>query len=74
MRLNFTDSSGAPRPVVNSKGRRRRPGSKSLAQVLKCEDEQFIDFIAKCLIFDPDRRYALSDWIQKYHLILECPG
>ncbi|KAI0085397.1 hypothetical protein BDY19DRAFT_444646 [Irpex rosettiformis] len=52
----FFDTSGAPRPVVNSKGRRRRPGSKSLAQVLKCDDEQFVDFIAKCLVWDPERR------------------
>ncbi len=41
---------------MNSKGRRRRPGSKSLAQVLKCDDEQFVDFIAKCLVWDPERR------------------
>ncbi|KAH7103780.1 hypothetical protein BKA62DRAFT_694675 [Auriculariales sp. MPI-PUGE-AT-0066] len=52
----FFDASGAPRPVVNSKGRRRRPGSKSLADVLKCQDEVFVDFIAKCLIWDPERR------------------
>ncbi|KAG8853390.1 hypothetical protein FRB96_008180 [Tulasnella sp. 330] len=52
----FFDSTGAPRPVVNSKGRRRRAGSKTLAQVLRCDDELFIDFIAKCLTWDPDRR------------------
>ncbi|KAK0550555.1 serine/threonine protein kinase, CMGC, dual-specificity [Tilletia horrida] len=52
----FFDSSGAPRPVVNSKGKRRRPATKSLAQVLKCNDELFIDFIAKCLVWDPERR------------------
>jgi len=52
----FFDSTGAPRPVVNSKGRRRRPGTKTLAQVLRCEDELFVDFIAKCLIWDPERR------------------
>lgn len=51
-----SDSTGAPRPVVNSKGRRRRPGTKTLAQVLRCEDELFVDFIAKCLIWDPERR------------------
>ena len=50
------DSTGAPRPVVNSKGRRRRPSTKSLAQVLKSDDELFVDFIAKCLIWDPERR------------------
>lgn len=50
------DSTGTPRPVVNSKGRRRRPGTKSLTSVLHCEDENFVDFIAKCLIWDPERR------------------
>jgi len=52
----FFDSSGAPRPVVNSKGRRRRPGTKSLQQVLRCDDADFVDFIGKCLIWDPERR------------------
>ena len=51
-----TDSSGAPRPVVNSKGRRRRPGTKTLSAVLRCDDADFVDFIAKCLIWDPERR------------------
>lgn len=54
------DSSGAPRPVVDSKGRRRRPGAKSLSSVLKCDDELFVDFIAKCLTWDPDRRLKVS--------------
>ena len=53
---NASDSTGAPRPVVNSKGRRRRPATKTLAQVLRCDDELFVDFIAKCLIWDPERR------------------
>lgn len=51
-----SDTNGSPRPVVNSKGRRRRPGSRTLAQALKCNDEEFVDFIAKCLVWDPERR------------------
>lgn len=51
------DATGSPRPFVNAKGKRRRPNSKTLAQVLnKCQDELFVDFIAKCLTWDPDRR------------------
>lgn len=50
------DATGAPRPFVNAKGKRRRPNSKTLAQVLKCNDELFLDFISKCLTWDPDRR------------------
>lgn len=41
---------------MNSKGRRRKPGTKTLAQVLRCDDEGFVDFIAKCLVWDPERR------------------
>ncbi|KAJ6500330.1 hypothetical protein C8R45DRAFT_977294 [Mycena sanguinolenta] len=52
----FFDPNGAPRAVINSKGRRRRPGTKTLAQVLRCNDEDFVDFIAKCLVWDPERR------------------
>lgn len=54
--LYSTDVNGTPRAVINSKGRRRKPGSKSLQQVLRCTDEDFLDFIAKCLIWDPERR------------------
>lgn len=52
----FFDSVGKPRLTVSSKGRRRRPSSKTLAQVLKCDEEAFIDFLTKCLRWDPDRR------------------
>ena len=54
--LLLTDTTGMPRPVTNSKGRRRRPGSRTLAQALRCNDEEFVDFIAKCLVWDPERR------------------
>ncbi|KAG6910900.1 hypothetical protein DXG01_006583 [Tephrocybe rancida] len=50
------DLNGAPRAVINSKGRRRKPGSKNLQQVLRCTDEDFLDFISKCLVWDPERR------------------
>ena len=54
--LYYLDTNGAPRSVVNSKGRKRRPGSKTLSQVLRCNDEEFVDFVAKCLVWDPERR------------------
>ncbi|KAL9604054.1 MAG: hypothetical protein Q9219_000816 [cf. Caloplaca sp. 3 TL-2023] len=52
----FFDSLGKPRLTVSSKGKRRRPSSKSLQQAIKCEDEPFLDFITRCLRWDPDRR------------------
>lgn len=61
----FFDSMGKPRLTVSSKGRRRRPSSKTLQQALKCDDEPFLDFIARCLRWDPDRRLKPEDAI--YH-------
>ncbi|CAJ2503128.1 Uu.00g105220.m01.CDS01 [Anthostomella pinea] len=52
----FFDSMGKPRLTVSSKGRRRRPSSKTLQQTLKCDDEPFLDFLTRCLRWDPDRR------------------
>ncbi|KAL6715545.1 serine/threonine protein kinase, CMGC, dual-specificity [Lecanora helva] len=52
----FFDSLGKPRITVSTKGKRRRPSSKSLQQALKCEDDAFLDFISRCLRWDPDRR------------------
>ncbi|KAI9656167.1 MAG: hypothetical protein M1829_000435 [Trizodia sp. TS-e1964] len=52
----FFDSMGKPRLTVSSKGRRRRPSSKTLQQALKCDDEAFIDFLTRCLRWDPERR------------------
>lgn len=52
----FFDSLGKPRLSVSSKGRRRKPSSKTLAQALKCDDEAFLDFLTKCLRWDQDRR------------------
>ena len=52
----FFDSLGKPRLTISSKGKRRRPSSKTLQQALKCEDEAFLDFISRCLRWDPERR------------------
>lgn len=45
----FFDSRGNPRCITNSKNRKRKPGTKPLAQVLRCNDPLFVDFVSKCL-------------------------
>ncbi|KAI1948559.1 serine/threonine protein kinase, CMGC, dual-specificity [Ophidiomyces ophidiicola] len=57
----FFDSTGKPRDVVSSKGRRRKPSSKNLRHVLKCDDAAFLDFLARCLRWDPARRLSPHD-------------
>ena len=60
----FFDSLGKPRLTVSPKGKRRRPSSKSLQAALKCEDEAFLDFITRCLRWDPDRRLKPDEAVQ----------
>jgi len=60
----FFDSLGKPRVTVSTKGRRRRPSSKTLQQALKCDDEAFLDFISRCLRWDPDRRMKPDEAMQ----------
>ncbi|XP_002002433.3 dual specificity tyrosine-phosphorylation-regulated kinase 2 [Drosophila mojavensis] len=52
----FFDSRDAPRCITNTKGRKRSPGSKSLSQILHCQDRYFIDFLQRCLEWDPAER------------------
>lgn len=52
----FFDSLGKPRSVVNSKGRRRKPSTKTLGQAIKCNDEAFLDFMTRCLRWNPETR------------------
>lgn len=57
----FFDSSGKARLTVSSKGRRRKPSSKDLRHALKCDNSAFLDFIARCLRWDPNRRLNPHD-------------
>ncbi|KAI9362970.1 kinase-like domain-containing protein [Zopfochytrium polystomum] len=67
----FFDAHGSPRVYPNSKGKKRRPGAKSLASVLRSPDPLFVDFIARCLEWDPERRLGPGDaleheWLAEY--------
>ncbi|EWC46635.1 hypothetical protein DRE_04122 [Drechslerella stenobrocha 248] len=82
----FFDPFGKPRMIVSSKGRRRRPSSKTLQQAIKCDDESFLDFLTSCLRWDPDKRMRPEEAIQhefitgrkvqksRMDLVLESPG
>ncbi|KAI9261492.1 kinase-like domain-containing protein [Phascolomyces articulosus] len=66
----FFDSNGHARIIPNSRGKKRRPGTKSVMQALRCHDRLFVDFIERCLRWDPDRRMrpheALRhEWIKR---------
>jgi dual specificity tyrosine-phosphorylation-regulated kinase 2/3/4 len=52
----FFDQSGAPKIVVNKKGVKKHPASRSLEEVLQTTCENFVDFIRKCLVWEPKER------------------
>lgn len=65
----FFDFRGKPRCITNSKGRKRRPGTRSLSQVLPCSDRLFVNFVRGCLEWDPAKRMtpdeaAQHEWLQ----------
>lgn len=60
----FFDSRGNPRCITNSKGRKRTPGTKTLSQVLHCQDRNFINFLQRCLEWDPAERMTPAGAIQ----------
>ena len=66
----FFDSSGQARIVPNSRGKKRRPGSKDLAHAMHCKDRQFVDFLQGCLRWDPRERFTAEDAIH-HEWILE---
>uniref|UniRef100_A0A4W3IJZ0 dual-specificity kinase n=1 Tax=Callorhinchus milii TaxID=7868 RepID=A0A4W3IJZ0_CALMI len=79
----FFDSKGHPKTITNSKGRKRRPNSKKLANILRTNDLLFIDFLKGCFTWDPEKRMTPDEavqheWIKetrrlKFHLKSCCP-
>jgi len=68
----FFDSRGNPRCITNSKGRKHRPGTRNLATAVKTNDILFLDFLRRCLEWDPDDRLTPEDalhheWILEGH-------
>lgn len=66
--LRPDDISNRRRIVANSRGKKRRPGSKDIASAIRCNDASFVSFLEGCLMWD--RRVRLNpeqalqhDWI-----------
>lgn len=60
----FFDSKGNPRCITNSKGKKRRVLSKDLQQCVKTSDANFLDFIRRCLDWDPITRLTPEDALE----------
>jgi serine/threonine protein kinase len=52
----------------------RIPESKTLEQVVRCEDRHFIDFLKRCLELDPDLRFGAREasehpWLKQQDVV-----
>ncbi|XP_069862138.1 dual specificity tyrosine-phosphorylation-regulated kinase 4 isoform X1 [Dipodomys merriami] len=55
-RQTFFDSKGFPKNITNNRGKKRYPDSKDLTMVLKTCDSSFLDFVKRCLVWEPSLR------------------
>lgn len=60
----FFDSSGSPRPVANKKGVNRVPGSRKIDEVLQGAPGIMIDFVVRCLDWNPQTRMKPSEGLE----------
>ena len=64
----FDPSTNEPYLTRDSQNNLRIPGSKPLEEALLCESDSFIDFVKRCLEWDPEKRITpyealMHQWI-----------
>ena len=52
----FFEKNFEPKLQPNTRGKVRQPSQKKLEDILRCNDEYFLDFLNKCFIWDPIKR------------------
>ncbi|KAF6118386.1 dual specificity tyrosine phosphorylation regulated kinase 4 [Phyllostomus discolor] len=70
-RQTFFDSKGFPKNITNNRGKKRYPDSKDLTMVLKTYDSGFLDFLRRCLVWEPSLRMT-PDQALKHAWILDA--
>ncbi|XP_029810188.1 dual specificity tyrosine-phosphorylation-regulated kinase 4 isoform X1 [Suricata suricatta] len=76
-RQTFFDSKGFPKNMTNKRGRKRYPDSKDLTMVLKTYDASFLDFLRRCLVWEPSLRMTPDQalkhaWIHEPRNLKPC--
>ncbi|CAI2382395.1 unnamed protein product [Moneuplotes crassus] len=61
---SYFHSNYNPRSIPNSKNKTRVPNSKTLRDILKCDDEDFLDIIDKCIEWKVEDRLRPKDALQ----------
>jgi dual specificity tyrosine-phosphorylation-regulated kinase 2/3/4 len=70
----FFDTSNDPIIVANSRGKKRKPFTKTLKGVLRCNDISFLNFVDACLDWDPMSRLTPLEALQHEWIIEGLPA
>ncbi|CAD8141143.1 unnamed protein product [Paramecium octaurelia] len=63
-----------PLSMQNKSGKLKIPGSKTLQEVLKCNDHNFIDFLKQCLVWNPKNRISPIDALMHVWILEGLPS
>jgi len=66
----FFQDENMPILVPNSRGKIRKPGTKTIEDLLECQDQHFVNFIERCLDWNPETRMTPEEAL-KHIWILE---
>jgi dual specificity tyrosine-phosphorylation-regulated kinase 2/3/4 len=69
----FFDAENKPIIVENSRGKKRKPSTKSLRGVLQCTDQTFLNFLEACLDWDPVNRMSPLEALQHKWILEGLP-
>jgi serine/threonine protein kinase len=70
----FFDETDTPLLTQNTRGKVRTPGAKNLKGILKTKNPQFLDFVTRCLEWDPRRRMTPEDALRHEWVSGEGPS
>jgi len=63
-----------PKMVPNSRGKVRKPGTKVLEDILECSDQSFVNFVERCLEWDPEKRMSPDEAIRHQWILEGLPA
>jgi len=59
--------------LKNSRGKLRKPFGKPIDIILGDEDLDFVDFVKKCLVWDPDERITPDEALRHVWVLKGLP-
>jgi dual specificity tyrosine-phosphorylation-regulated kinase 2/3/4 len=66
---HFFEQSGAPKLVENTKGEVHYPGTKRLERLIGAKDASFVQFVERCLDWDPRTRMTPEEGLRHEWLL-----